>query len=79
MTVFNKYKRPGACLKNAFFWMYDPLSTRVCYGRFVPNEEGIAGYVDQIWRKYRAERGVQMAGMNLKTRSSISGYNRETV
>ena len=79
MTVFNKDKRAGACFKNAFFWMYDPLSTRVCYGRFVPNEEGIAGYVDQIWRKYRAERGVQMAGINLKTRPSVDGYNRETV
>ncbi len=79
MTVFNKYKRPGPCLKNAFFRMYDPLSTRVCYGRFVPTGEGIASYVDRIWRKYRAERGVQMAGMNFKTRSSIDGYNRETV
>lgn len=79
MTVFNKYKRPGPCPKNAFFRMYAPLSPRVCCGRFVPNGEGIAGCVDRTWRKYRTERGVQMAGMNLKTRSSISGYNRETV
>ena len=34
------------------------------------NEGVIAGYVDRIWRKYRAKRGVQTAGMNCKTRSN---------
>mgnify|MGYP006911727681 CR=1 FL=1 len=33
--------RPGAFLKNAFRQMY----VTVC-GRFVPNEGGVAGYVD---------------------------------
>ena len=47
--------------------MYDPLS-----GRFVPNEGGIVGYVDRIWCKYRAKWGVQMAGMNFKTRSNTT-------
>lgn len=34
------------------------------------NERVIAGYVDRIWRKYRAKRGVQTTGMNCKTRSN---------
>ena len=80
MTVFNKSKIPGACLKSAFCQMYAPLSTqRVCHERFVPSEGGIAGYVGRICHKYRAEWDVQIAGMNFKTRSSMGGYNRETV
>ncbi|WP_334294588.1 DUF6783 domain-containing protein [Enterocloster asparagiformis] len=38
-------------------------------GRFGPDEEGVAGYVDRIGTKYAAKWGVQMAGMNLQTRS----------
>ena len=53
-----------ACLKNAFWQMYFPLS-----GRFVPNKGGVAGYVDRIWRKYHAKWGMQMTGMIFQTRS----------
>ena len=53
-----------ACLNIAFCQMYDPLS-----GRFVLNEGGVAGYVDRILCKYHAKWGVQMAGMNVQTRS----------
>ena len=38
-------------------------------GRFVPNERGVAGYVDRIWCKYAAKWGTQMVGMNFQTRS----------
>ncbi|WP_320958004.1 DUF6783 domain-containing protein [Enterocloster asparagiformis] len=38
----------------------------VC-GRFVPDEGGVAGYVDRIRDKYTAKWGVQMAGMNFQT------------
>ena len=34
------------------------------------NEGVIAGYVDRIWRKYRAKWGVQTSGMNCKKRSN---------
>ncbi|NBI85212.1 hypothetical protein D3Z47_02960 [Lachnospiraceae bacterium] len=51
-------------MKNAFRQMYSTLS-----GRFVPNEGVVAGYVDRIWRKYRAKWGIQMAGMIVQTRS----------
>ena len=54
-----------ACLKNAFRQMYSTLS-----GRFVPNEGGVAGYVDRIRHKYHAKWGMQMAGMIFQTRSS---------
>ena len=37
-------------------------------GRFGPDEGGVAGYVDRIGTKYAAKWGVQMAGMNFKTR-----------
>ena len=40
--------------------------------RFVPDEGGVAGYVDRIWYKYHAQWGVQMAGMNFQTRSSTT-------
>ena len=56
-----------ACLKNAFRQMYSTLS-----GRFVSNEGVVAGYVDRIWRKYRAKWGMQMTGMILGTRSRSS-------
>ncbi|MEQ3189027.1 DUF6783 domain-containing protein [Enterocloster aldenensis] len=39
-------------------------------GRFGPDEEGVAGYVDRIGTKYTAKWGVQMAGMNFQTRSN---------
>ncbi len=57
--------RSRACLKNAFCQLY----VTVC-GRFVPNEGGVAGYVDRMRGKYTAKWGVQMAGMIFKTRSS---------
>ena len=53
-----------ACLKIAFYQMCFPIC-----GRFVPNERGVAGYVDRIWGKYAAKRGTQMVGMNFQTRS----------
>ena len=44
-------------------------------GRFGPNERGVVGYGKRIWAKYAAKWGVQMAGMNFQTRSSLpSGY-----
>nr|WP_329602451.1 DUF6783 domain-containing protein [Lachnoclostridium pacaense] len=42
--------------------MYVPLC-----GRFGPDEEGVAGYVDRIGAKYAAKWDVQMAGMNFQT------------
>ncbi len=54
-------------MKNAFRQMYSTLS-----GRFVSNEGVVAGYVDRIWRKYRAKWGMQMTGMILGTRSRSS-------
>lgn len=54
-------------MKIAFCQMYASLG-----GRFVPNEGGVAGYVDRIWYKYHAQWGVQMAGMNFQTRSSTT-------
>ena len=36
----------------------------------MPNEGGVADYVDRIWCKYAAKWGTQMAGMNFQTRSS---------
>ncbi|WWR22302.1 DUF6783 domain-containing protein [Lachnospiraceae bacterium JLR.KK009] len=39
-------------------------------GRFVPNEGGVAGYVDRIWCKNAAKWGMQTVEMNFKTRSS---------
>jgi hypothetical protein len=44
-------------------------------GRFGPDEEGVAGYVDRIGTKYAAKWGVQMAGMNFQTRSRENPYN----
>ena len=35
--------------------------------RFVPNEGGVAGYVDRIWCKDLAKWGIQMVGMNSVT------------
>ncbi len=52
-------------MKIAFRQMCPPLC-----GRFVPNEGGVADYVDRIWCKYAAKWGTQMAGMNFQTRSS---------
>ncbi len=62
-----------ACLKIAFWKM----CVTIC-GRFVPNERGVAGYVDRIWRKYHAKWGVQMAGMNFQTRSSTPSQKINT-
>lgn len=52
----------------------------VC-GEFIPNLGVIAGYVDEIWDEFSAKWGVQIEGMNFKTRSSImmdvTGVSRE--
>ena len=63
---FNFQTRPRACLEIAFRQVCVPLC-----GRFGPDEEGVAGYVDRIGTKYTAKWGVQMAGMNFQTRSSF--------
>ena len=60
-----------ACLKIAFYQMCFPIC-----GRFVPNERGVAGYVDRIWCKYAAKWGTQMVGMNFQTRSRKK-YSKE--
>ncbi|MFR1867004.1 DUF6783 domain-containing protein [Eisenbergiella massiliensis] len=46
------------------------LCVSLC-GRFVPNEGGIAGYVDRIWGKSTAKWDVQTTGMNFRIRSSV--------
>ncbi|WP_455616240.1 DUF6783 domain-containing protein [Eisenbergiella sp.] len=46
------------------------LCVSLC-GRFVPNEGGVAGYVDRIWGKSPAKWDVQTAGMNFRIRSSV--------
>ncbi len=61
-----------ACLKIAFRQMCVTLC-----GRFGPNERGVVGCVKRIWSKYTAKRGVQMAGMNFQTRSSVHTHPQE--
>ncbi len=53
-------------MKNAF----RQLCVTIC-GRFDPNEGGVVGYVDRMRGKDAAKWGVQMAGMNFQTRSSM--------
>ena len=43
----------------------------------MPNKGGVAGYVDRMRRKYRAKWGMQMAGMNFKTRSSMTNKSSQ--
>ncbi len=52
------------CLNIAFCQLCVPLC-----GRFAPNERGAVGCDKLIWGKYTAKWGVQMAGMNVQTRS----------
>ncbi|WP_430472344.1 DUF6783 domain-containing protein [[Clostridium] symbiosum] len=40
-------------------------------GRFGPNERGVVGYGKRIRAKSPAKWGMQMAGMNFQTRSSL--------
>ncbi len=51
-------------MKNAFREMCFTV-----YGRFVSNEGGVAGYVDQMRGKSTAKWGVQITGMIFQTRS----------
>ena len=56
-----------ACLKIAF----REMCIQVC-GRFASNEGDVAGYVDRKRGKYTAKWGVQIAGMNIQTRSGTA-------
>ncbi|WP_346344987.1 DUF6783 domain-containing protein [Clostridium sp. MCC353] len=61
----------GECLKISFRQM----CVTIC-GRFVPDEGGAAGCVDQIRGKSPAKWDVQMAEMNFQPHAGLICYNK---
>ena len=66
MNYGSNIRRIRACLKKAF----RELRVSV-WGRFYPNEGGVAGYGNRMRVKYTAKWGLQIAEMIFQTRSRL--------